>query len=102
MGALRMRAPPAKRKLFDNMQNSAGYWQEFVEFAELTDVGLRRANNQDSKACMLAGTELDFFRRGHLFMVADGSGGHAFATTVEEHNRNVEKWFAIRRARGEM
>ena len=77
MGALRMRAPPAKRKLFDNMQNSAGYWQEFVEFAELTDVGLRRANNQDSKACMLAGTELDFFRRGHLFMVADGMGRHA-------------------------
>jgi UPF0755 protein len=37
-----------------------------------------------------------------LFMVADGSGGHAFATTVEEHNANVEKWFAIRRSRGEM
>ncbi len=37
-----------------------------------------------------------------LFMVADGSGGHAFAATGEQHNRNVEKWFAIRRARGEM
>jgi len=37
-----------------------------------------------------------------LFMVADGTGGHAFAATVEEHNRNVEKWFAIRRARGEI
>jgi len=59
------------------MQNPAGYWQEFIDFAELTDVGLRRANNQDSKACMLAGTEVDFFRRGHLFMVADGMGRHA-------------------------
>jgi UPF0755 protein len=34
--------------------------------------------------------------------VADGTGGHAFARTVPEHNANVEKWFAIRRARGEL
>ena len=37
-----------------------------------------------------------------LYMVADGSGGHAFAETLEAHNRNVAKWFAIRRARGEL
>lgn len=37
-----------------------------------------------------------------LYMVADGKGGHVFATTLEGHNANVEKWFAIRRARGEM
>jgi UPF0755 protein len=37
-----------------------------------------------------------------LYMVADGSGGHVFASTLEDHNANVEKWFAIRRARGEM
>ena len=37
-----------------------------------------------------------------LFFVADGSGGHVFADTLEEHNRNVEKWYAIRRERGEM
>ena len=36
------------------------------------------------------------------YMVADGSGGHAFAETLAEHNANVEKWFALRRARGEM
>ena len=37
-----------------------------------------------------------------LYMVADGSGGHVFATTLDEHNRNVARWFAIRRARGEL
>ena len=41
-------------------------------------------------------------RTDALYMVADGSGGHAFAATLAEHNANVEKWFAIRRARGEM
>jgi UPF0755 protein len=37
-----------------------------------------------------------------LFFVADGKGGHVFADTLQEHNANVEKWFAIRRERGEM
>jgi len=37
-----------------------------------------------------------------LYMVANGEGGHVFADTLAEHNRNVARWFAIRRARGEM
>lgn len=36
------------------------------------------------------------------YMVADGTGGHVFAETLDEHNRNVAKWFEIRRERGEM
>ena len=36
-----------------------------------------------------------------LYMVADGTGGHAFAATLEEHNANVQKWYAIRKARGD-
>lgn len=45
---------------------------------------------------------LDPAKTSALYMVADGSGGHAFADTLEQHNANVEKWFALRRARGEM
>ncbi len=45
---------------------------------------------------------LDPAQSNALYFVADGTGGHVFADTLDQHNANVRKWYAIRRQRGEM
>jgi UPF0755 protein len=44
----------------------------------------------------VAPTETDY-----IFFVADGTGGHAFAVTLKDHNRNVAAWRKIEAERNQ-
>lgn len=48
-----------------------------VEHVALSDIGLRRANNQDAYAVREAPSREAWLTRGHLYLVADGMGAHA-------------------------
>jgi protein phosphatase len=52
-------------------------WDHCLQVAAASDLGLRRANNQDAKAEVLASGKEKWETRGHLFLVADGMGAHA-------------------------
>ncbi len=51
--------------------------QPVVQYASKTDVGMRRSANQDSLVVRLCSDYEEWQRCGHLFVVADGMGGHS-------------------------
>ncbi|MCX7700320.1 MAG: protein phosphatase 2C domain-containing protein [Gemmataceae bacterium] len=51
-------------------------FDSFTHFA-LTDVGIRRSHNQDAFAAIPAKSREIWREQGHIFLVADGMGGHA-------------------------
>jgi len=59
-------------------------WDKCLQHAAVTDIGMRRASNQDSHAVVLA-SDMEMWReRGHLFVVADGMGAHAAGELASE------------------
>lgn len=50
------------------------------------------------RASLMAAAQPD--ESEYIFFVADGTGGHAFAVTLAEHNENVARWRQIEAERG--
>ncbi len=48
-----------------------------IRYASLTDVGVKRSHNQDACASRPAADDSHWKSHGHVFIVADGMGGHA-------------------------
>ncbi|MFO7906066.1 MAG: PP2C family protein-serine/threonine phosphatase [Planctomycetota bacterium] len=59
-------------------------WDECLQHAAVSDIGMRRASNQDSHAEVLASDVETWRRSGHLFVVADGMGAHAAGELASE------------------
>lgn len=55
-----------------------------IQYASLSDVGVRRSHNQDCHDVLLANDEAKWRERGHVFVVADGMGAHAVGELASE------------------
>jgi protein phosphatase len=60
-----------------------------IEYASLTDVGVRRSHNQDAHATLLASDSTQWQERGHIFLVADGMGAHAVGELASDMSVNI-------------
>lgn len=94
------------------MAKSTREFVESLQHVARTDVGMRRANNQDSHAVVLAQDEQSWKERGHLFIVADGMGAHAAGELASKlavdgishlygHYRDLPPHEALRRSMAE-
>lgn len=59
------------------MSESLLNWDDYIQVASLSDLGMRRATNQDNLSVSLASSMEQWQRKGHVFIVADGMGAHA-------------------------
>lgn len=59
------------------MSESLLNWNDFLQVASLSDIGMRRTTNQDNLTISMASNMDHWQRKGHLFIVADGMGAHA-------------------------
>jgi len=91
------------------MQEKSATWENCLEYVAMSDIGMRRRNNQDSMVTVLAGSREHWLRRGHLMMVADGMGAHAAGELASKMTTehvphlyykmlDVPPWEALRRS----
>ena len=66
------------------MSESLLNWDDYIQVASLSDVGMRRATNQDNLSVSLANSMEQYQRKGHLFIVADGMGAHAAGELAQQ------------------
>ena len=59
-------------------------WADCLQFTAITDVGMRRSNNQDAHSVVPAKTEEAWPDQGHVLVVADGMGAHAAGELASE------------------
>lgn len=59
------------------MSESLVDWNTYLDVASLSDIGMRRATNQDNMSVALSSSIEHWQKKGHLFIVADGMGAHA-------------------------
>jgi protein phosphatase len=52
-------------------------WEQVVRYSSLSDIGFRRRNNEDSSISQICADATIWNQHGHIFLVADGMGGHA-------------------------
>ena len=52
-------------------------WEQPIQYASISDNGFRRQNNQDSSVVQICSEKENWEKLGHLFIIADGMGGHA-------------------------
>ncbi len=64
--------------------NAVVNWDECLQHAAVSDIGMRRNTNQDAYAAVLANDFESWQRSGHLFVVADGMGAHAAGELASE------------------
>src|SRR5437660_7837863 len=55
-----------------------------IEYAVLTDVGVRRSHNQDNCIVQASADDEHFRTHGNLYVVADGMGAHAVGEKASE------------------
>ncbi|MFP6620522.1 MAG: protein phosphatase 2C domain-containing protein, partial [Pirellulaceae bacterium] len=59
-------------------------WADCLQFTAVSDVGMRRSNNQDAHSVVPAKSEEAWPQQGHVLVVADGMGAHAAGELASE------------------